>query len=190
MVNISKRRKTVNASKISVNRELSITHQHRRGFSLIEILVVITIIGLLTTMGAFSFSKTLQKARDGKRKSDLQAIRRSLEGYFQKFGSYPLQDGVPPGQIMCADTYSNVIAWGDPFICETPTLENITFMPNLPKDPLNTAPYICSYTPSSYTNPNYFSYLLQAQLENTNDPELSNLSCTPTLGYNYCVKNP
>lgn len=49
-----------------------------RGFSLVEILVVIAIIGVLATIGVVALSGTRAKARDSKRKNDINQIGRFL----------------------------------------------------------------------------------------------------------------
>ncbi len=50
-----------------------------KGFTLIELLIVITIIGILATFVVASFTSAQSKARDGRRKSDLDAIKKALE---------------------------------------------------------------------------------------------------------------
>lgn len=61
----------------------------RRGFTFIEILVVITIIGVLMMIGAANFSVANKKARDGRRQGDLEQIRSALELYRTEEGTYP-----------------------------------------------------------------------------------------------------
>jgi len=62
-------------------------------FTLIEILVVTTIIGLLAGIGAVSYSQFVKKSRDAKRKTDLEQIRGALEMYRSEKSYYPL--GLP-----------------------------------------------------------------------------------------------
>ncbi|PIP52662.1 hypothetical protein COX09_00345, partial [Candidatus Beckwithbacteria bacterium CG23_combo_of_CG06-09_8_20_14_all_47_9] len=50
-----------------------------RGFTLIEILVTISIIALLTMIGVTNFRVANQKARDGRRQGDLEQIKAALE---------------------------------------------------------------------------------------------------------------
>ncbi len=50
----------------------------RKGFTLVELLVVIGIIGILATIAAVSAGGALKKARDAKRKNDLAQIGRFL----------------------------------------------------------------------------------------------------------------
>lgn len=51
----------------------------RRAFTLIEILVVVTIIGLLAVVGITAYTSVNKQARDVKRKGDLDQIRAALE---------------------------------------------------------------------------------------------------------------
>jgi prepilin-type N-terminal cleavage/methylation domain-containing protein len=59
------------------------------GFTLIELMVVISIIGFLTTLALASFSTARSQSRDQKKISDIGALQLSLEQYFNKFGYYP-----------------------------------------------------------------------------------------------------
>lgn len=64
--------------------------QTRQGFTLLELLVVITLIGVLTAITVVSYSQFLKQARVAKRKADLQEIRMALEMYrANNSGLYP-----------------------------------------------------------------------------------------------------
>lgn len=62
---------------------------HTFGFTLVEILVVVGLLGILITISLSSFSNTLRKGRDSKRKSDLEQLRVAMELYRSENGSYP-----------------------------------------------------------------------------------------------------
>jgi len=55
---------------------------------LIELLVVISIIGLLSTLAIVSLSSARAKARDAKRYSDIAVIRRALDLYYLDNNQY------------------------------------------------------------------------------------------------------
>lgn len=59
------------------------------GFTLIEILVAATIIGLLSTIGISGFQAITRSGRDALRKSDLEQIRSALEIFKSEIGRYP-----------------------------------------------------------------------------------------------------
>ena len=60
------------------------------GFTLIEILVVISIIGVLASLALVSFAGTQKQARDTQRKNDLKQYQTSLENFANNNSSlYP-----------------------------------------------------------------------------------------------------
>ena len=60
-----------------------------RGFTLLELLVVVAIIGLLSTLAVSSLQTARARARDAKRLADLEAIRIALGLYYDEYGQYP-----------------------------------------------------------------------------------------------------
>ena len=64
---------------------------HNKGFTLIEMLVVISLIGILATLALVSFGVSQKQARDSARKSDLKQYQTSVENYANlNNGIYPI----------------------------------------------------------------------------------------------------
>lgn len=61
----------------------------RKGFTLVELIIVIVVIGILTTIVALGMSLYLAEGRDAKRSTSTSAISEALEGYYDKNGEYP-----------------------------------------------------------------------------------------------------
>ena len=61
----------------------------KNGFTLIELIVVITIIALLTVVAMVSFGGVNKKSRDGRRMADLEKYRVALEMARQIGSTYP-----------------------------------------------------------------------------------------------------
>ena len=84
---ISDKQKAISQKAISIIKTylLSLISYHfkvKQGFTLVEILVVITIIGILGSLTTVTFDKAREKARDTARKQDLAAIKSTLSMYY------------------------------------------------------------------------------------------------------------
>lgn len=55
---------------------------YRRGFTIIELIIVITIMGILLVVGVANLRSSQATARDDQRASDVQAIAANLEQYY------------------------------------------------------------------------------------------------------------
>lgn len=66
----------------------------RRGFTMVELLIVIAIIGILTTIGVMNFGKYQTNARDNERSNKVTIISEYLEKYYAENGEYPSCPGL------------------------------------------------------------------------------------------------
>jgi prepilin-type N-terminal cleavage/methylation domain-containing protein len=64
-------------------------HNKSEGFTIVELLIVIVVIGILATLVIVTFTGIQQKARDSKRKTDLVAVQATLESYYSNNNTYP-----------------------------------------------------------------------------------------------------
>ncbi len=91
------------------------------GFTLVEVLATLTIIGLLTAIVGFSVVKALNNSRISTTKTQIRNIEQALQAYNLENATYPSeQDGlealVEGGQIPRLPQD----AWGRPFIYKFP----------------------------------------------------------------------
>ena len=68
--------------------EKKIIGNKRKGFTLLELLVVISIIGILVALGAVAFSTAQKKGRDAKRRGDMKAMQNAFEQYYAVNSTY------------------------------------------------------------------------------------------------------
>ena len=85
---------------------------------MIELLVVVSIIALLTTIGLVSFTQTNKRARDGKRKADLEQVRSALVLYRTDNGTYPAS--ITWSTMSPIQTYISAVSISDPLSSPSP----------------------------------------------------------------------
>jgi prepilin-type N-terminal cleavage/methylation domain-containing protein len=147
----------------------------KKAFTLVELMIVIAIIGVLSTISVALYSNSVKKGRDAKRRTDLVIIKSALENYFQDTGSYPSTGGTWRGT--CA-TYGSYATTGT-----NAYIPNLTpkYLAVLPSDPHPAAhPELnagCNLSQSCYlynSDGNGFKLLAHCDLEyaipNASDP--------------------
>lgn len=141
----------------------------KHGFTLIEILVTISIIAILSVIGIVAYSSVVRQGRDSKRQSDLRAIQSALEQYNSDQGFYP-----------------DAISFGNPL--SRPT-GGTPYMNTIPTDPIGNPQYAYTALPSACDNSSTkcVNYCLYALLENSN-PGIG--SCAASETRNFAVTPP
>ena len=65
-----------------------------RGFTIVELLIVIVVIGILAGLVVVTYNGIQKKARDTERKTDINALHGQLEAYQAQNGKYPTMANV------------------------------------------------------------------------------------------------
>ncbi len=134
-------------------------HAYQRGFSIVEVLVVIAVIGILAGIVLVALNTTRTRARDAIRKQDVRSIMTLLEAYRVTHGRYPISrdcqlgaagPNLPsPNTQWCSSLGGNpALSWAqtewirdNPTAAQDPTgphpLSTVTAV--IPSDPRNTA---------------------------------------------------
>lgn len=144
--------KKLNSKKAFV---LSTKYSKQGGFTMIELLIVIVILGILMAVGLGNFTNSQRKARDSQRKTDLVNIAKALEVYYNDKGGYPVSLGSSTGIL--------TMNWGTAFYDPAVGTSSL-YMNVLPADPSGK---------SYYYESDGLAFYLYAELENLNDGVLS-----------------
>ena len=109
-------------------------HKRFSGFTLVELLIVIAIVGILVTGSVLLLNQARGKSRDAKRVADMKQIATALELYLAEEGSYPAT--LTPGQPLVGPT------------------SGITFMAKVPQNPTPRNDGSCADAEYAYTYAN------------------------------------
>ena len=133
---------------------------NQKGFSLIEILIVIAIIGILASILLANARLVRQRSRDARRIVDIGEIQKALAVYFDANGSFPVgDDAVGLDQLQVGG-----------------------FMPVVPIDPTTRNSYRYTEVPTDCLT-GCTNYHLGANLEEPRHPSLDSDADT-TDGFN------
>ncbi len=158
----------------------------RQGFTLIELMIVMIIMGILAAIGVSAFVSSQKKGRDTARKENIQSVARALELYYNDKGQYPTDDGA--GGLKGCWATGGV----NPSACAANQLwqdaAGTVYMPRFPADPSPNQRYY--YVSAAGTQ-----FQLYARLENDQDPQIiapaaPGTSCGTGVSCNYGSASP
>jgi type IV pilus assembly protein PilA len=101
----------------------------QKGFTLIELMVVIAVIGILAAIALVSLTGVQRNARDSQRKNDMSTYRTALQRYFTAQESYPTSS-VATGDVSAPAVTAGSIFAAGPLIT--------SYIPGLLQDPAST----------------------------------------------------
>lgn len=102
-----------------------------KGFTLLELLVVVSIIGILIAIGSAAFSTAQKKGRDARRLGDMKAYQTAFEQYYAENSGYSscgnmvasFSGGSAPLDPKTGAAYSCTVDVGNTKYCVCATLD-------------------------------------------------------------------
>jgi general secretion pathway protein G len=103
-----------------LNIRIGRAYSEDKGFTLVELMIVVAIVGILATISVPSYQASLMKARETVLRQDLFTIRELLDQHRADKGKYPTSLGA-----LVANGYLRVVP-KDPFTNSTDTWQEIS----------------------------------------------------------------
>ncbi len=124
----------------------------KKGFTLLEVLIVIAIIGILVSIGLASYSTAQSKSRDARRRGDLKAIQNAFEQYYadSATASYPTSCSSISSVYLPAGIPTD--PQGDPYTNPTCSATEYCFCADMESAAADNSNSSCNYGAASKTH--------------------------------------
>ncbi|MEK7167520.1 MAG: prepilin-type N-terminal cleavage/methylation domain-containing protein, partial [Patescibacteria group bacterium] len=118
--------------------------EEEKGFTLVEVLVVISIIMLLSSIAFTSFKSIRSKARDAQRIVEIKQLQTALELYYEKNGHYPVSRncGAPAPYAYWCTSLQSLIPESGRWIKNYGSVAMEGYLSHDPLDPLQKEPLV------------------------------------------------
>jgi len=140
----------------------------KQGFTLVEVLVVVVLVGILIIFSLLNVPAQIARARDAQRKGDIDRVGKFIEDYYDDTGCYPI----------------SIPSCGNSFY-----FEDKVYLYDLPCDPRSRLSYV--YVSEINSCPSW--YQLYGNLENSQDTIIDKLGCRngcgPKCQFNYGISS-
>ena len=159
-----------------------------RGFTIVELLIVIVVIGILAAITLVAFGSVQQKARDAGRITKLDRLVKGIEQYYVENGRYPPIDHGLGTETTCGSQTDN---WGH---CDRLKILTDSIAPYATIDPTslsNATQGSNYYSYASQSGDNFQSYGIMVYLEGSggaNDNGYYPTAYERGPGPSYCTK--
>lgn len=142
----------------------------RKGFTLIEMLIVVAIIGILASIVIVGLGPAQKRGRDARRIADMRETQTALELFYTKNGHYPgVAVAGPDEDAACAQAQTS---WATLTTCLKGSKLGVN---NVPNDPTSGKTYLY--------NSDGTTYVLGATLDDVSNPAFNNaITVNPVAG--------
>lgn len=138
-------------------------YQKFRAFTIVELLVVVTIIGILAAAVTVSVLSFRGRSRDSRRADDFSTVEKTLAAYYADHFAYPGETDPSNNTIICDSSYGADFDAGCPpdgnnssnplgqwyQVSTFYSSLSPTYISTLPVDPINDINYYYQYEPSN-----------------------------------------
>jgi len=110
----------------------------RRGFTIVELLIVIVVIGILATITIVAYNGIQDRAKYAREQSDMSSLNRLIQMYYATNGQYPNTNGSFVGWSQAANFIPGIVPTYAPRI------------PQMPSDPASQNSYLYDSDGTNY----------------------------------------